>query len=308
VGESGGPFSSYVPALPGLTPLAELTLDFSGQVLQAPALLSTKGTGVSEGDIALVARVERVAGVPYLAVVALAQLEGDRIVTLSATPESAQRLVARHSQVTTEEALGVLSTLPGVRAGGRYAFYRATQQLGFVAGVVRAGGVETASVVQLLNAGSWPFIGTPRADGRGYVVAAPVGSASLKATRLNSALAGTAQASVADLKHTRQDIDLVGAVTTATVSPTTGSLGIAITTNVTITASAPIAPSSVGAATVKLLECPALAAGAPPTSCAGSPVREVPVRFVSAGAAAFSRSSRRPSRSSSLRPTPTPRS
>jgi hypothetical protein len=104
------PLSAFLPSAAGLVPLAEAVADFGGQSLSIPAELSFSSPGVNAGDTLVFARVERVAGIPRLVVVALGQLVGDRIVS---KPHPG---------------------LPGIAKGGRYVLYRLSGPIGFVAG------------------------------------------------------------------------------------------------------------------------------------------------------------------------------
>ena len=136
------PFSSFSTQVPtALEPLSELRVDLSGQVLGQAALASVSlervcanaasigdpcpETGFDPGLGVVVARVERIAGVPRLAVVAQAEVVEGRLVTRP-TPG-----------------------LPGVVEGGRYVFYRLTEPIGFVSGQTLAAGVPVSAAVAL---------------------------------------------------------------------------------------------------------------------------------------------------------------
>ncbi|PYQ19237.1 MAG: hypothetical protein DMF81_22525, partial [Acidobacteria bacterium] len=73
--------SRFLPAGAGLEPLAELVLDLSGQRLAIPAELSVAAGSARPGDTILVARVERLDGLPRLAVIATGEVVGERVVS-----------------------------------------------------------------------------------------------------------------------------------------------------------------------------------------------------------------------------------
>src|SRR5262249_52501467 len=115
--------SDFVPATGGLVPLEELVVDFSGRVLQVGAELSVASPGVPPDATLALARVEReiTGGVPRLAVVSLAELVGDRIVSRP------------HPD------------LPGITTEGRYVFYRSASPLGLVRGTTQSSGGPVAA-------------------------------------------------------------------------------------------------------------------------------------------------------------------
>ena len=136
--------STFLPAHAALTPLAEVVVDLSGQILAADAELSFGGSTAAAGGTAgagtfVIARVERLDGVPFLTPVALAELVGGRLVP-QATPE-----------------------LAGLRQGGRYVVYHVSGVLGRLSGVTRAGGQPVSAVV---STDTLPFAARSGADGR----------------------------------------------------------------------------------------------------------------------------------------------
>ena len=161
--------SAFLPSATGLTPLAEVFVDFSGQELALGAELSVASALVSPGDTLVVARVERVEGIPRLAVVALGELVGDRIVSRP------------------------FPGLPGVAKGGRYVFYRLGGPIGFVAGTTSSSAGPVKAVV---STAALPFIAVSAVNGS-YIVGAVPGSTTLMATVPKTSLQGTAQAVVA---------------------------------------------------------------------------------------------------------------
>ena len=75
--------SSFLPQAAGLTALREGVLDLAGARLSVAAELSIDAGIVPTGGTLLIARVERVEGVPRLVVVALAAVVGDRVVSVA---------------------------------------------------------------------------------------------------------------------------------------------------------------------------------------------------------------------------------
>ena len=161
--------SSFLPATPSLVPVGEFAVDLAGRTLGTPAVLdvplSTVGAGLGRSlestDTLLVARIERVDGVPHPMVVALAEVSGDRVV----------------SQVPLGFA--------GVVRGGRYVLYVATVPVGVVGGFTRlADGTGARSVVATDTA---PFIAVGATTGE-YTVTTLAGPATVTARVTGTAL------------------------------------------------------------------------------------------------------------------------
>ncbi len=209
--------SPYLPAHQALLALGEVTVGFSGRTLLIPAELSIRAVGgVVEGDTLVLAKVERIEGVPKLTVVSLAQLLGDRVVTRTG------------------------GGLPGVIEGGRYVFYR-TSPLGFVTGTTSTANGPVRAVV---TTDTLPFIALAGANGH-YLVAALPGPVHVSALVPRTTLAGSGQAVVNATETAPLDITLTGTATTATVTPADGSLGIPTSVQIEIEATAPLKPQTV---------------------------------------------------------------
>ncbi|HEY2945480.1 MAG TPA: Ig-like domain-containing protein, partial [Vicinamibacteria bacterium] len=218
--------SSFLPSAGGVLPLSEVVLDFAGLTLASAAELSASAASVAPGDTLLLARVERLDGVPRLTIVALAALEGDRIVS---------RLHAG---------------LAGITKGGRYVFYRAPSDLGFVAGIVSSSAGPVKAVVEVA---AWPFIAIGGTDGS-YTLPVPSGAAALTARVAGTSLSGSGSATVIAAETAPLNLLVVGAVTTATVQPANGAVALPTGTQVEIASAAPINAATVTAANVRLLK------------------------------------------------------
>ncbi|HEX6096862.1 MAG TPA: Ig-like domain-containing protein [Thermoanaerobaculia bacterium] len=211
--------SPFVPSNSAFTAFAEIVADFSGRTLASPAQLSADAAGVAAGDTLLVARVDRLGGVPRFVVVAAAELVNGRAVTRAQ------------------------AGLPGVVEEGRFVFYRATQPAGFVEGVTTA---STGPVRAVVQAGGVPFSSIAGAGGR-YVTPALTGSVTLTATVPGTSLSGSASATVTANATVTKNIALAGTATTATVTPANGATLVAVTTQIDITATAPFSASAASA-------------------------------------------------------------
>ena len=77
--------SSFLPAAGGVVPLAEMTLDFGGQILANAGTVGSDAPGLTlaSTDTVLLARVERIGVVPALVAVAHAALQDGRLVSLA---------------------------------------------------------------------------------------------------------------------------------------------------------------------------------------------------------------------------------
>ncbi len=212
------PLSSFLPSATNLLALGEVLVDFSGRTLLIPAELSIRAVGgVVEGDTLVLAKVERIEGVPKLVVVSLAQLLGDRVVTRTG------------------------GGLPGVIQGGRYVFYRVSSPIGFIAGTTSTANGPVRAVV---STDTLPFIGL--ADGSGqYRVTALPGPVHVSALVPKTTLAGAGDTVVTVLETAPLDITLTGTATTATVTPEDGTLGIPTSVQIEIEATAPLKPQTV---------------------------------------------------------------
>lgn len=209
--------SSFVPSNSAFVPFAEVVVDFAGQTLATEAELSVDATGVAAGDTILVARVDRLGGIPRFIVVATAGIIGGRAVTRS------------HAD------------LPGIVSEGRFVFYRTAQAVGFVKGVTAS---PTAGPVRaVVQASGVPFASIAGDSGQ-YVMPAIAGNVTLTATVQGTSLHGSASATVTANATATRDISLAGTATTATVTPANGATLVPVTTQIDITASAPFAASA----------------------------------------------------------------
>ena len=249
-------FSPVVTQVPAtFVPLAELSFDFSGQVLSTGAQVSIGADRLTETpaptDLLVVAKVQHLAGVPRLAIVALAEVNGEKIVTIPSTDPR------------------VPPFMPGVRERGRFIFYHVKQALGFVAGTATAGDVGVqASIVGcpgattpcavvepgIIGDPTWPFVAYTWPNGN-YVIASPAGALRLRAAIFGTSSAGSAEAAVVAAQTTQPvPITLSGAVTTVTVRPANGVDNVPPTEAIELTASAALDPATVSATNIKLFQ------------------------------------------------------
>jgi len=199
---------SFLPTTSTLTVLAEYSIDFSGQVLYSPAQLSVAAGTVQPSDNILLAQMQRRAGVPYLVVVSLAQLNGSNLVT-QAVPG-----------------------LQGIVQGGDYVFYKLTARTGFVSGTVSANSTPIAAVVQT---DGLPFVAFSNSAGS-FVIPALAGPVNLTASISNTALSGSASVQVIAGQTASANISVIGQVESATVTPANGSVGVPLTAEIDVTA------------------------------------------------------------------------
>lgn len=220
--------STFLPSAADLQPLAEVMVDLSGATLTmgAELSLSTAALGaIGVSDRFLVARVERIDGVPRLAVVAVADNAGDRIVSRA------------------------VFGLSGITIGGRYVFYRTTTPFGFAVATVTGGGTPVGAA--LVSTDRWPFVA--RTNGAGNAtVAAPEGSVRVSAAVPGTALEGSAGITLTADQMTLVPIALNGTVTSATVTPADGAGAVPPSIQIEVATTAPIAATSVETATVRL--------------------------------------------------------
>jgi hypothetical protein len=236
--------SSFLPASAELTPIAEFSIDFAGRTLGLGAELSVVASDVepyvADSDTLLIARVDRVSGVPRMVVVALAAVLNDRVVSQS------------------------YAGMAGVTRGGHYVLYRAAVPVGFVAGVATAAGSPTAALV---STASLPFIGVSDSDGR-YIVATRTGTIELAARVTGTSLAAEASADVSARETTAVDFALEGEITTATVTPGDGAVAVSPGVQVEIATGTALNPGSLTPENIQLLhlgppEADPAAAGTP---------------------------------------------
>ncbi len=222
--------SAFLPAAAGYEPLAEAVLDFAGAELGLPAELSVEAAGPAAGDTLVVARVERVDGIPRLAVVALAAVAGERLVTQPS------------------------SILPGVRREGRHVFYRVAGPVGFVRGVTSGpAGPVKAVVTAVSTVASLPFVAASEPDGRYVLTTPPATGVLLQARVPGTPFEGTGGPVDVTPGEARQlDLTLAGGATTLRVTPPNGSAGIAVNVRIELVPSVALDPASVTPAAVRL--------------------------------------------------------
>ena len=220
-----------LPMGPGLSPIAEVSLDLSGATLAIGAQITLSGAAIASigpQDGLLFARVDRFDGVPKPVVVALAALQADRVVSMP------------------------LVGLPGIVREGRYVLYRSIDPFGFVGGSTTAttAGAPLAVQAQVTVAGL-PFVATSDSGGHYLAVALP-GSVAVAAIVLGTSLAGAGTTTVIGGQTAPLDLSLVGTLTTATVTPPDGSTGVEPTVEFDLAATSPLRSDSVTTGTVKL--------------------------------------------------------
>jgi len=250
-------YSPFIPTTNGITPLGEVTVDFSSSVLNTSASLIFNDVAAAPGETLVVARVDRAAydGFPRLQVVALADV-------LTANGET--RAVSRADTGLP----GV--TLEGIRKEGRYTLLRLSGPVGFITGVTTAGG---SPVRALVTTNTLPFVATSATAGY-YAIPGVPGSTTVTARVLGQSLVGTAQATAIDGTPVTADIALQGTVSQAAITPASGSIGIEVNELLTLTSPVALDPTTVTAANIVLRTVPA-----PPSTTSTT----VPLRFVLSG-------------------------
>ncbi len=206
------PVSAFVPQSAGMIPFSEVALDFSGRELAVPARLTVPAPAiVGPDDVYLWARVERILGVPRMAVVALGQLEGGAIVPRD------------------------FPGLPGIRREGRYVLFRSPAPVGFVGGLTTSEGSPVRAVVAAKGDPGMvlPFVALSSADGQYLLPAAP-GAVTLAASVPPTAAHGEGQAQAGAGETATANIALSGVVV-ATVVPTSGAVEVPTNTSVEVT-------------------------------------------------------------------------
>lgn len=169
---------------------------------------TNRGLSVAPTDTLLLARVERIDGIPALVVVAQVAYQNERLVSLGSPG------------------------LPGVARGGRYVFVQVRTAIGWMQATVTADGVPTPGAI-VSTATGLPFIGVADASGH-TLVPATVGDHVVTGRVVRTALAGTTQVAIADGAITSATITLVGSVSTAVVMPVDGAINVPVSAQVTI--------------------------------------------------------------------------
>jgi len=228
VSVSSEALDSFLPSSNSATPISEVGIDFSGEVLTSSAQLSVDGTGVQSTDNIVIAQVDFISGIPRLEVVALAQLVGNNLISQP------------------------YAGLRGITQEGEYVFYRVASQLGFIAGTASTNGNPTQAIVYT---NTLPFIGLADNLGR-YIIAALPGTVNVIAAVPNTSLTGSGSAQVTAGQTSSFNIALNGVVTLATISPSDGSVAVPITTEIDVTTTAPVNPGTVNINTIQLYQGP----------------------------------------------------
>jgi len=218
--------ADFLPSVSGLTPLAQYVLDFSDQMLTAPAQLSASAGSAQPGDNLLLVLIQRSKGVPQLVVVSLAQVTGNQMVSQP------------------------YPGLPGIIQGGEYVFYKSVQPIGFVAGAVSANGTPVTALVQ---SDMLPFVTVASMSGQ-YILPVVAGAANLTASLAKTALVGGGSISVLAGQTATLNLTLTGSVESATVTPPDGTVGASLTPEIDVVAPDAFNVSTVTAANVQLFQ------------------------------------------------------
>lgn len=237
---------NFIPSNGSIGALQEVLVDFSGETLNTPGQLSISSTGLNPAHTFLLTQVQRIDGVPHMVLLAVAQINGANLTSV-ATPG-----------------------LPGITQGGEYVFYDVSTPLGFVQGVVSS---SAGPVQALVQTDSLPIVSITGADGK-YIVPAIAGTVNLKASSPHTNLTGSASAQVTAGQTVPTNISLTGTVTNAVVSPADGTLGVLVSTTITVTTTAPLNPQSISQANLVLLKG---------TASSGTPVQLQPFVLSSSG-------------------------
>jgi hypothetical protein len=215
---------AFVPQTAGLTPRAELALDFAGATLGTSAVLTFTDLALDIGEVPLLAQLERIDGVAYPHVVAPGVTDGG----------------------TWTFSTG--DGFPGILKDGTYLVYGTTLPLGFVTGITRAAG---APVQALVTVAGLPFVAPAALDGS-YIIPAEPDTAALTARVPGTNLTAHATVAISTTHTAARDLDLTGEVTTATVAPSNGSVSVDRTTQITLTTPVALDATSVTAENIKL--------------------------------------------------------
>ena len=201
------------------------------RVLGTSAGLSVAGEAQA-GDTLLVARVERVLGIPRLLVVALGEANGGRI---AAVP---------------------VPGLPGIKEGGRYVFYRLGGPVGWVSGATTLAATGAPVGGAIVESDGLPFIGRSGLSAP-YLLVARAGTAPVSATVPGTRLVASGNATVVaggPAEAVSLPLAFSGAVTTATVTPADAAQGVAVSVQVEVEATAPLDPSPTNLSRAKLFK------------------------------------------------------
>lgn len=216
----------FVPTNGSIGALQEVLVDFSGETLNTPGQLSISSNGLNPAHTFFLTQVQRIDGIPHIALVALAQISGGSLTSV-ASPG-----------------------LPGITQGGEYVFYDVSASVGFVQGIVSS---SAGPVQALVQTDSLPVVSITGANGQ-YIVPAIAGTANLKANSPHTNLTGSVSVQVTGGQTTQANIVLAGTVTSAVVAPADGTLGVPVSTTITITTTAALNPQSISQANLVLLQ------------------------------------------------------
>ncbi len=208
-----------------LAPVAQVAIDLSGAVLNQGAELALAGLPLALEDTPLLARLERSTdGIARPFIVALGSYDGAEWI------------------FTDSDGLG------GITREGSYVVYRATLPLGFVAGTTRA---ASAPIQALVSVADLPFVAPSALDGS-YKIPVRPGEAALSARVPGTNLAAHDTVSVSLGTTSALDLDLVGEVTTASVSPADGTFAVPRSTQVELTTPIALDATTVSEDNIKL--------------------------------------------------------
>lgn len=222
----GVSLENFIPTNGSIGALQEVLVDFSGETLNTLGQLSISSTGLNPAHTFFLTQVQRIDGIPHIVLVALAQISGANLTSV-ASPG-----------------------LPGITQGGEYVFYDVSAPVGFVQGIVSS---SAGPVQALVQTDSLPVVSITGANGQ-YIVPAIAGTANLKANSPHTNLTGSSSVQVAAGQTTQANILLAGTVTSAVVAPADGTLGVPVSTTITITTSAALNPQSISQANLVLLQ------------------------------------------------------
>ena len=204
---------------------AELSLD--GAPLNGTGALSIpKPAGLADGTQLLLARIATLRDRSRLVLVALARVDGDRVISVPMLPLN---------QVPME----------GVRTSGRFVFLRPASPVGFFTGRVITPAGDGFAGAQV-SADPFPVVSLSRAAGV-YVAAALVGDVTLEALDLQTSDKGTAEATLAAAGQ-EQSLDLrlhPEPPRVTSVTPASGARNVPVSTPVVVVFSEPIDPATV---------------------------------------------------------------
>jgi hypothetical protein len=229
------PLSAFLPSVAGLTALGEVVVDLSGQTLIADAELSFGGSIAAAGGAAgagafVLARVDRLDGVPYLTAVSFVESAAGRLVPQASTD------------------------LPGVRQGGRYVLYHVSGGVGRIRGVVQAAGQGASAFVAT---DTLPFVVRSNSGDGAYSVLALAGTVTATARVPHTALQTQGTVTVLANDAATLALTLAAQVTTAVVAPADGARAVPRHTQFAVTASAPLDRLQLGSAAISLALVPA---------------------------------------------------